>query len=57
MYKYITVYSCTYIWYPGYNVLKMRTQYMYVVDQNKSLKKYSKDQHVVVEIYHLLCSY
>ena len=21
-------YSCTYIWYPGYSVLKMRTQYM-----------------------------
>ena len=28
MYKYITVYSCTYIWYPGYSVLKMRTQYI-----------------------------
>ena len=41
MYIYITVYSCTYIWNPGYSVLKLRTQYIYyiyiyVVNQNKS---------------------
>ena len=31
MYIYITVYSCTYIWNPGYSVLKLRTQYIYYI--------------------------